>query len=462
MTQFLYANNAATTLAGPIAATATTVNLAAGTGALFPSPGAGQQFSLTFISAGNPNIIEIAYCTSRSGDVCTITRGQEGTAARAFIAGDEANNDLTAATCAAFIQASQLQQQATNYAVDTGPVNAIQVALTPQPGSLALIAGSPIRVLVGHTNTGNATLTISGLPTTSVFAQGGATNSLAAGSLIVGQIYEFTYVPSVGFEVSTAKVLLSTANTWAGAQTIANNVFWSGANTGGASQALLGVDSSNNTAMVAGPSGSIAWRVLNNALTATLLYLGAAGGLHAVGGIFADTGDLNTMANVNAGGNAIIGGNAAVTGTVSGNTLTSITNIVAGNLLRATHGATGTNDANAATVLADFVSAPVSGNNIYFTIPALGLGSNNNVIVQLGEVNVTANNTPAIFNLPRSFPAVFAGIVISYAASLPPSGATVGAIGAEPIGGGNLSQFRATNTATGGIVNGCFFIAIGW
>src|ERR1700761_6400066 len=120
MTQFLYANNAATTLAGPIASTATSLNLAAGPGALFPNPGPGQQFTLTLTSAANNNQTEITYCTGRTGDTCTVVRGQEGTTPRAFIAGDLADNDLTAGACAALVQVSQLQQQATNYAVDTG------------------------------------------------------------------------------------------------------------------------------------------------------------------------------------------------------------------------------------------------------------------------------------------------------------------------------------------------------
>lgn len=290
MTQFLYANNAATTIAGPIAANATTVNLAAGTGALFPNPGAGQQFALTLISAANPNTLEIAYCTSRNGDVCTILRAQEATTAHAFIAGDEANNDLTAGTCAVFIQAAQLQQQTTNYAVDVGPVNSIQVTLNPTPGSLALIAGAPVRILVANANTGNTTLTINGLPSTAVFAQSGVTTGLAAGSVLAGQIYEFIYVPGVGFEVSTAKVLLSTANRWAAAQTMANGLAWSGLNTAGTVKPLLGVDTSNNTQMFAGPTGNSAWRVLNDANNTALMYIGSAGNFFTTGQLQAQTG----------------------------------------------------------------------------------------------------------------------------------------------------------------------------
>ena len=46
MSTFTFANNAYTTLAGAITNTAITLNVQAGGGALFPSPGAGQYFKI--------------------------------------------------------------------------------------------------------------------------------------------------------------------------------------------------------------------------------------------------------------------------------------------------------------------------------------------------------------------------------------------------------------------------------
>lgn len=108
MSVFLFANNASTTLAAPITNAATSVTLAAGTGALFPNPSAGQQFAVTFVDAATGTKIEIAYCSARSGDVLTVARGQEGTAAQAFIAGDFASNLITAGTANSFLQSTQL------------------------------------------------------------------------------------------------------------------------------------------------------------------------------------------------------------------------------------------------------------------------------------------------------------------------------------------------------------------
>lgn len=410
MSTLLFANNAQTTLAGPIAAGALSVNLAAGTGQEFANPTVGQYFVLTFTDAATGLLHEIVWVTARTGDTLTVVRAQEGTTARSWLAGDIAGNWWTAGSAATMVQVQTLQTQPGNYAVDTGSANNIQIVLNPAPATLATIAGAPIRVLVKATNTGATTLTISGLASTIVFPQSGSTSTLPAGAVVGGQIYEFTYTPSLGFEVATAKVLLSTPNTWAQTQTIANAMNWSGNNTTGGVQPMIGVDSNNQLVIFTGPSGNSAWRVVGPAGT-NLLSLGSSGLFNAVGGI------------------------------------------------TSTLGSTNTGNQNRVTILADFASVAVSASTGWAIIPSFGLGSNNNMIVQWGEVGVSANNTPTAFNLPRPFPANFAAITISYGANLPPQAAAPGTIGAEPR---SLTQFTATNTSTGGGSNGCFFIAIGW
>jgi hypothetical protein len=309
VTLFLYANNAATTLAGPIAATATSINLAAGTGAQFPSPAVGQQFALTFESQANANVREIAYCTARSGDVCTVLRGQEGTPATAFIAGDIVANDLTAGTCAALTQASQLQQQAPNYGVDTGTVNNIVVTLNPAPASLVSIAGSPIRVLVKFTNTGPTTLTITGLATTTVTAQDGS--ALASGQVIGGEIFEFYYNPGLGFELLSPYVLLSRANTWTGAQTLSNNNPLNWQNSTGVQKQVLNYNAANQVVINSG-SGTNPF-VLVSSLGMTIFYSDGTNVIIQNG--------LTTGGNLGVDGQATIAGNLGVDGqaTIAGN-----------------------------------------------------------------------------------------------------------------------------------------------
>lgn len=98
-TKILATNNAGTTLAAPISPTDTSLTLATGTGSKFPNPnnGIGEFFVMTLIDQ-NVGIArnEIIYVTSRSGDVCTVVRAQEGSSSQSWAVGDVAANLLTA------------------------------------------------------------------------------------------------------------------------------------------------------------------------------------------------------------------------------------------------------------------------------------------------------------------------------------------------------------------------------
>ena len=87
MTQFLFANDASTTIAAPISTSATAVSLASGTGSEFPNPSAGQQFSGTFNDAATGLLTEIVYVTGITGNnVTAMVRAQEGTVAQNWLA----------------------------------------------------------------------------------------------------------------------------------------------------------------------------------------------------------------------------------------------------------------------------------------------------------------------------------------------------------------------------------------
>jgi len=92
----LYTNNAATYLAFGITNTATTMQVSANAGSLFPSPVGGDYFYVSLISLSGP-IIEIVKCTARSGDIFTIERGQEGTSPLYWNMGDNVQLRITAA-----------------------------------------------------------------------------------------------------------------------------------------------------------------------------------------------------------------------------------------------------------------------------------------------------------------------------------------------------------------------------
>ena len=111
----LFANNAKATLASGIASNATSISLATGTGAAFPSPTGGDFFKLTFTQAGsNETSWEIATIVARSGDTLTVGvpgsasanasgRGADGTTAAAWSAADKAEQRVTAADMSASV-----------------------------------------------------------------------------------------------------------------------------------------------------------------------------------------------------------------------------------------------------------------------------------------------------------------------------------------------------------------------
>ncbi len=81
---YLFANNAASVLASTATLIATTMTVTTGHGARFPSPGADQAFILTVQDGA---AFEIVACTSRTGDVLTVTRGLDGTVAQTWSPG---------------------------------------------------------------------------------------------------------------------------------------------------------------------------------------------------------------------------------------------------------------------------------------------------------------------------------------------------------------------------------------
>ena len=89
-----FANNAHSTLASSISTSATSITVASGQGARFPSLSSGEYFYATLIDTSNN--LEIVKVTARSTDVLTATRAQESTSARAFSSGDRIELRVTA------------------------------------------------------------------------------------------------------------------------------------------------------------------------------------------------------------------------------------------------------------------------------------------------------------------------------------------------------------------------------
>lgn len=156
----LASNNASTVLASSINASATTLTVNTGTGALFPSPISGTSFfKLTLIDAATGQITEIVHVTSRTGDVMTIERAQEGTVARAWSANDIAANMMTAGTLSYILGSFQpLDATLTALAALTGAADKLAyfngddtAALTPLTGvGRDIIGKSSIADVIGY------------------------------------------------------------------------------------------------------------------------------------------------------------------------------------------------------------------------------------------------------------------------------------------------------------------------
>jgi hypothetical protein len=133
----------------------------------------------------------------------TIVRGQEGTTPLTWNVGDLFQNLWTAGQASSLAQVQDVQNQAGNWALDTGTANAGAITLTPVPISLTSLKGVPIRVQkIASANTGAYTLNVNGLGAVAVTYLGVA---LVANSLLASQFYSVMYDGTV-FELATSGV----------------------------------------------------------------------------------------------------------------------------------------------------------------------------------------------------------------------------------------------------------------
>jgi hypothetical protein len=173
----LYANNARTTLAGSANNTVTTLVLQSGAGALFPSPNnlIGEYAKATLQDAATGLRNEIVYITARTGDVLTVVRGQDGSTAQTWSAGDTVFEGVTAATLASFVQPSKVQSGQYTFAAGAGSTTAYTASLTPAPAVLS--GGMFVSIdttTVGTNTTTTPTFNLNGLGAYTIVKQGGA------------------------------------------------------------------------------------------------------------------------------------------------------------------------------------------------------------------------------------------------------------------------------------------------
>jgi hypothetical protein len=104
---YLFANNAAGTLAAPITNSSATLTLNVGQAVLFPNPSAPDTFQATITDAATQTLIEIVSVTAVSGNIFSIVRAQEGTTARSWNANDIVSQRATALELTGFQNATE-------------------------------------------------------------------------------------------------------------------------------------------------------------------------------------------------------------------------------------------------------------------------------------------------------------------------------------------------------------------
>lgn len=94
-------NNATAIIPLAVGSGATTFAVATGSGAQFPTLGAGDYFFATLVAASGT--LEIVKVTARADDTFTVLRGQEGTVAVTFPANSRLELRATAENIRAFV-----------------------------------------------------------------------------------------------------------------------------------------------------------------------------------------------------------------------------------------------------------------------------------------------------------------------------------------------------------------------
>jgi hypothetical protein len=225
MAKLIFGNNASSTTSGSIFPTSTIVNLAAGSGALFPQPVAGQEFIATLIDQLTGQLREIVHVTSLVGDTATIVRAQEGTLAQSWPAGSIFAHLHTAGAMDVMLQEGDIPTTSLIYYgtdISTTP-NLIQVT-SFNPDLTSLIPGIVLQIRVANTVTAPAMIQIQGQLSYPLEAANGG--QLSATEIIQGQLIFVVFNVSASNPPSYAFQLINDIpfdgsqiffGTWAGA-----------------------------------------------------------------------------------------------------------------------------------------------------------------------------------------------------------------------------------------------------
>jgi hypothetical protein len=217
-----FTNNASAELASSVNTSQTTIVVAAGQGAKFPSLGAGDFFYATLV---NPtNNLEIVKVTARSTDTLTVVRAQDNTTAKAYNAGDRIELRPTAAAFGDLSNAVDTKAPINSpvfTGVPAGPTaapgtNTTQLATTAFT-SAAITAATGSLGTMATQNANSVSITggsVTGITDLAVADGGTGASSFTANNVLLGNgaLSFQTVAPA-----ANGNVLTSNGTTWASA-----------------------------------------------------------------------------------------------------------------------------------------------------------------------------------------------------------------------------------------------------
>lgn len=429
----LFTNNAATTLASGILAGDSSLTVAAGTGALFPNPTAGQYFYCTL--ANNAGTVEIVKVTARSTDTFTITRGQDGTSAVAWNTGDKVELRLVNADLVNFPQLDSTntfsQQQTFSNLTASKPVFT--------DGSKGLVSTGTV-----PTDQGGTGLTTFGAADNAIYSTSGS--ALTAGTLPIA-------AGGTGATTKTAAFDALAPTTTNGDMMYFNGTDVVRLGIGSSGQVLKvsggvpvwGTDSGGFSNMQVYTSGSSSWTIPAGITACKITVVG--GGGNGGGGNSPGT---TTQATGSGGG----GGGAAIR---------YYTGLTPGNTINYTVGAAGgTSSVSSGTQTITTISATGGSNGAFSPAGATpggagGTGSGGNINITGGGGGGSAGGSVSSY-LAASLSGMGGSSIFGGGGQGRGSGSSAGSAGGNYGGGGSGATSFASNNAGGAGAGGVVII----
>lgn len=265
MSNIKFTNFAATTLASGINSVVTSLTVATGTGALFPTLAGAEYFFCVLADAATGNTREVVKVTARSTDTFTITRAQDSTTGQTYATGDKVELRLTAAGIAT-LATTETAQTFTGVQTFAAPVLG-----TPTSATLTNATGLPISTGVSGLGTNVATALATNIGT----AGAPVVNGGVLGTPSSGTVTNLTGTASININGTVGATTPSTGAFTSLSSTIGANFATSSGSVGiGTSSpgALLHVGTTTAKIRIGATAGSEYLDISRDSATGNMIY----------------------------------------------------------------------------------------------------------------------------------------------------------------------------------------------